>query len=136
MKMPWKIRRERKKKPVTWLGVLNKKKQILLSMEVARVLDEYGRISDKELLRRNGTDVGMRWERVEDILDYSNCSHQPHSWAKIIAEFAKPFVPGLTKAIAPEIRGKYVAEKRKEITENYRIDRMIADTLTKFAPLS
>jgi hypothetical protein len=108
-----------------WQDVLKKKQQIVLSMSVARAINEDGFIIDQELWRRNGSPSRngyARFENVNKILDYDHTQWLPKACVKIIAEFAKPFVPGLTKELAPRMRDKYVKQKTEELQRRRRID--------------
>ena len=120
---------KKKQREPKWTDVLRYRKEIALAMAVSHTTNEHGVIVDNEVWQRNGSNGNslMSSNNVLDILDYRNTGWLPQCWSRIIAEFAKPFVPGLTKKNAPGIREKYRIKVRREELRSARIKEKIVD---------
>lgn len=107
--------RKRKQKELSWKSVLNKRKEILLSMAVSGITREDGVVKDIVTFRANGGSNNPYKAScpVADILAWDHFDTLPECWPRLIAEYAKPFVDGLTKKIAPKLYREYIEEYAK-----------------------
>lgn len=114
-----------KKKALSWEAVIKHKKEICLAMAVAGITDDEGKVKSKETFRRNGgSDNPYRWHTpVQDILSYDNFEDLPIVWPKLIAEYAKPFIDGLTKRDAPRLRAEYISRWYERRNHRIRVDQ-------------
>ena len=122
--------RKRKKKELTWHAILSKRKEILLAMAVAGVTREDGIVKYRQTFKANGGSNNPYKAScsVADILTWDHFDMLPECWPRLIAEYAKPFVDGLTKKIAPKLYREYIQEYAKrrhdKIQRNFRMEAM------------
>jgi hypothetical protein len=121
--------RKRKRKELTWHAILSKRKEILLAMAVSGVTREDGVIKSKQTFKSNGGSNNTYKSNVsvQDILAWDHFDTLPGCWPKIIAEYAKPFIDGLTKRMAPGLYSRYSEEfakrRNKKLQQSFRYEQ-------------